>query len=500
MKTNFWILCFLLSKIAFSQGLPNMPFHLHNFNNYHLLNPAAAGLQPVFGSGEDPLFFFTHHRQQIGAFQNVPTYTSLSFNKYIYKKGEPRLDEFGRQLKDKKGNLLYDEVLTPNAFGGNVYNFTRSIWRTSGFWLSYTREIPVRFLLNLGIPTENLRLGLAMGMENDGFNLADDDGSLANDPAIANRRDRFVRPVGQFGLMYVFGGKAGPFSAWELGAGLPRLFKSAVTYNYQGFFPMANWFVSIARQLSTDKIQDWSMKPMLIYRAFDNKTTNLEFNNIFNYVNGKKHHWFGGSWVQNYGIALMAGTKFRHGKLGISYSYKFNNEQAGFNKNPVHEIQLIYNLRKLSSLDTSLIVFEKPPADTTIYEDSIALDEIIVADTLTESKRVVVETEFPVHPDTLTEASRVGLRSKPYRSYVIFGSFMMENNAKKHQRDLAFLYKIKAKVRQSPVNQFYEVYILASDSFDKAEKKALELQKRFKNKTIWILCVPRKPDDIQDDE
>ena len=500
MKTYLLTICLLLSHLVFSQGLPNTPFHLHNFNNYHLLNPAAAGLQPVFGSGEDPLFFFTHHRQQIGAFQNVPTYSSLSFNKYFYKKGEARTDEFGRQLRDKKGNLLYEELITPNAFGGNVYNFSRSIWRTSGIWLSYAREVQVKFLENLGVPYENLRLGLSMGIENDGFNLVDDDGTFANDPLIANRRDKFARPIGQFGFMYVFGGKSGPFSAWELGAGLPRLFKPSNTYTYKGFFPIANWFVSIARQLSSDKIQYWSMKPMLIYRTFDNQTANLEINNIFNYVNGRKHHWFGGTWTQSYGTALIAGTKFRHGKLGISYSYKFNGEQAGFNKNPVHEIQLIYNLRKLSSLDTSIVRFEQPPADTTVYEDDTLLNEVLIQDTISENKERFVEIEFPVHPDTLTEASRVRLRSKPYRSYVIFGSFMMENNAKNHQRDLAFRHKIKTKVRQSPVNQFYEVYILASDDFDKAERRALELQKRFKNKTIWILCVPRKPDELQDDE
>jgi len=77
---------------------------------------------------------------------------------------------------------------------------------------------------------------------------------------------------------------------------------------------------------------------------------------------------------------------------------------------------------------------------------------------------------------------------------------MLENNAQNHQRDLAFRYKIKTKVRQSPINKFFEVYVLASDDFGKAEKKALELQKRFKNKTIWILCVPRKTEGTQEDE
>gem|GEM_PF-5984314 len=490
---------FLLSNLVYSQGLPNTPFHLHNFNNYHLLNPAAAGLQPVFGSGEDPLFFFTFHRQQIGSFQNVPTYASLSFNKYIYKRGAPKLDEYGRQLRDKRGKLLYEEELTPNAIGGNVYNFSRSIWRTTGVWFSYAREVKVKFMENLfGVPVENLRLGLAMGAENDGFNIPD--GTGIDDPALVNRRDKFARPVGQFGLMYVFGGKSGPFSAWEFGAGLPRLFKPSSTYNYEGFFPVSNWFVSLARQFSSDKIMFWSMKPMLIFRQFDNQTSTLEINNTLNYVNDKKQHWFGASWIKDYGFALMAGTKFYYSKFGISYTFKFNDEQAGFNKNPVHEIQLIYNLRKLSSLDASFINMEPPPQDTTLYDDDVALEEIVIKDTVAEKDSVIIETEFPVHPDTLSEASRERLRQKPYRSYVILGSFMMKENAERRQRELISRYKLKAKIRQSPINNYYEVYVLASDNFDKADKFALQLQKRFKDRTIWILCVPRKPDERQEDE
>ncbi|MDW8295265.1 MAG: type IX secretion system membrane protein PorP/SprF [Raineya sp.] len=497
---RIYIFLFSLSNLVNAQGLPNTPFHLHNFNNYHLLNPAAAGLQPVFGSGEDPLFFFTFHRQQIGAFQNVPTYASLSFNKYIYKRGAPRLDEFGRQLRDKRGKPLYEEELTPNAIGGNVYNFTRSIWRTTGLWFSYAREVKVKFMESLfGVPVENLRLGIAMGAENDGFNIPD---GTIDDPALVNRRDRFARPVGQVGLMYAFGGKSGPFSAWEFGAGLPRLFKPSSTYNYEGFFPLANWFVSLARQFSSDKLMFWSMKPMMIFRKFDNQTSTVEINNIFNYVNDKKHHWFGASWVKDYGFAVMAGTKFYYSKFGISYTFKFNDEKAGFNKNPVHEIQLIYNLRKLSSLDTAFINFEPPPQDSTIYDDDVAMEEIIIKDTVSEKNEdsVIVETEFPVHPEQISDEERQNLRQKFYRSYVVVGSFMIKENAERRQRELISRYKLNAKIRQSPINNFYEVYVMASDNFDKADKYALQLQKRFKDKTIWILCVPRKPDDLKEDE
>lgn len=493
----------MLHKQIYSQGLPNTPFHLHNFNNYHLLNPAAAGLQPVFGSAEDPLFFFTFHRQQIGAFQNVPTYASVSFNKYIYKRGAPKLDEFGRQLRDKKGKPLFEEELTPNAIGANIYNFTRSIWRTSGVWASYAREISTKLLENLGVPTEKLRLGLAMGIENDGFNLPE--GTILDDPALINRQDRFARPIGQVGMMYVFGGKSGPFSAWEFGAGLPRLFKPSPTYNYNGFFPIGNWFVSVARQLSSDQIMFWSMKPMLIFRKFDNQTSTIEINNIFNYVNDKKQHWFGASWIKDYGFALMAGTKFYYSKFGISYSFKFNNQQVGFNKNPVHEIQLIYNLRKLSSLDTSFIFKEPPPQDTTIYDDEVALEEIIIKDSLVETTQttqdsLVAETEFPVHPESISEEYRAELRQKFYRSYVVIGSFMIQENAERRKKDLIQKHKLNARIRQSPINNFYQVYVFATDNYDKADKLALQLQKRFKDKTIWILCVPRKPNETKEDE
>ncbi|MCU0438809.1 MAG: type IX secretion system membrane protein PorP/SprF [Raineya sp.] len=440
-----------------------MPFHLHNFNNYSLLNPAAAGLPPLFGIPEDPLFFFTHHRQQIGAFDNVPIFNSLSFNKNFNA-----------------------EVVTPNSWGGHLYNFQRSIWRTTGGWLSYARELKINAF---GLPVNSLRLGLALGAENDGLNT--DDPDILSDPAIVNRRDKFARPVGQFGFLYVFGGKSGT-SVWELGGGLPKLFKSSRLDNtVSGFYPISNWFVSISRQIQSQKIQNWYMKPMAIFRTFDNKQRVLEINNMLNYYEGLRHHWFGGSWIQGYGFAAIVGTKFYKTKFGISYSYKFNAEKAGFNKNPVHEIQLIYNLKRLSKIISDTIpTNQEPEIDSTVYDDDMVMDTVFVDDTL--SLPEIEEPDLIVHPDTLTEPTRVKLRQKKYINYVVVGAFVVKGNAERQVRLLKRDNNIDAKIRFR--SGYYNVHVLETESTDDAEKVAIEMQKRLKDKTVWMLCVPKKPD------
>ncbi|KOY87350.1 hypothetical protein AD998_15410 [bacterium 336/3] len=463
-KAQITILIFLfLSVLKVSgQNVPNLPFHLHNFNNYSLLNPAAAGLPPLFGIPEDPLFFFTHHRQQIGAFDNVPIFNSLSFNKNFNA-----------------------EVVTPNSWGGHLYNFQRSIWRTTGGWFSYARELKINAF---GLPVNSLRLGLALGAENDGLNT--DDPDILADPAIVNRRDKFARPLGQFGFLYVFGGKSGT-SVWELGGGLPKLFKSSRLDNtVQGFYPLSNWFLSISRQIQTQKLQNWYMKPLVIFRTFDNKQSVLEINNMLNYYEGRKHHWFGGSWIQGYGFAAIAGTKFYKTKFGISYSYKFSAEKAGFNKNPVHEIQLIYNLKRLSKIITEGKEDSVKVVDSTVYDDDVVMDTVYVDDTLSLSK--IEEPDLIVHPDTLTEPTRIKLRQKKYISYVVVGAFMVKGNAERQVRLLKRDNNIDAKIRFR--SGYYNVHVLETESTDEAEKVAIEMQKILKDNTVWMLCVPKKPD------
>ncbi len=471
-KISFLLAAYFLSAIAtpaFSQGLPNTPFHLHNFNNYSLLNPAVLGLPPLFGIPEDPLFFFTHHRQQIGAFQNTPVYSSLSFNK----------------------NFNADRP-TPNSWGGNIYNFSRSIWQTTGGWLGYAREIQFNAF---GLPINNFRFGLAMGAEGDGLRVDDD--QVLNDPAIANRRDKFARPIGQFGFFYTFGGKSGS-SVWELGGGLPKLFKpSRLDNSVQGFYPIANWFISIARQISTEKLLNWYAKPMIIYRTFDNKTASLEINNMFNYYDGKNHHWFGASWIKDYGFAAIAGTKFYKSKFGISYAYKFNGVQQGFNNNPVHEIQLIYNLRRLNKLEARLQEFEEKAQDTTIYEDDTPLAEIRIEDTLKIAKLDTSNTEIMVSTDTLTEAQMRRQRELDYRNYVVVGSFIVKANADRQLRRLQQdpklkKYNIKGKVRFNPANKFFNVYIIETDDFDEAVKMERIAETEMGFDDAWLLRVPKK--------
>lgn len=463
-KAQITILIFLfLSVLKVSgQNVPNLPFHLHNFNNYSLLNPAAVGLPPLFGIPEDPLFFFTHHRQQIGAFDNVPILNSLSFNKNFNA-----------------------EVVTPNSWGGHLYNFQRSIWRTTGGWFSYARELKINAF---GLPVNSLRLGLALGAENDG--LKTDDPDVLADPAFINRIDKFARPVGQFGFLYVFGGKSGT-SVWELGGGLPKLFKSSRLDNtVQGFYPLSNWFLSISRQIQTQKLQNWYMKPLVIFRTFDNKQSVLEINNMLNYYEGRKHHWFGGSWIQGYGFAAIAGTKFYKTKFGISYSYKFNAEKAGFNKNPVHEIQLIYNLKRLSKIITEGKEDSVKVVDSTVYDDDVVMDTVYVDDTLSLSK--IEEPDLIVHPDTLTEPTRIKLRQKKYINYVVVGAFMVKGNAERQVRLLKRDNNIDAKIRFR--SGYYNVHVLETESTDEAEKVAIEMQKILKDNTVWMLCVPKKPD------
>ena len=466
-KVSLSLIVYTLSVTAisvFSQGLPNTPFHLHNFNNYSLLNPAVLGLPPLFGIPEDPLFFFTHHRQQIGAFQNTPVYSSLSFNK----------------------NFNADSP-TPNSWGGNVYNFSRSIWQTTGGWLGYAREIQFSAF---GLPVNTIRLGLAMGVEGDG--LRTDDDQIINDPAIANRRDKFARPIGQFGFMYTFGGKTGT-GVWELGGGLPRLFKpSRLDNTVEGFYSIANWFVSVSRQISTEKLMNWYAKPMVIYRTFDNKTTSIEINNMFNYYNGKNHHWFGGSWLKDYGFAAIAGTKFYKGKLGVSYAYKFNGVKQGFNNNPVHEIQLIYNLRRLNKLESRLQEFQEKAQDTTIYEDEIVMDSVLIADTLSIVKQDTSDREIMVSTDTLTEAQMRKQKELNYRNYVVVGSFIVKSNADRQLRKLQAQYKIKGKVRYNPANKFYNVYILETDDFDEAVEMERKAETEMGFDDAWLLRVPKK--------
>ena len=450
---------------ALSQGLPNAPFHLHNFNNYSLLNPAVLGLPPLFGIPEDPLFFFTHHRQQIGAFQNTPVYSSLSFNK----------------------NFNADSP-TPNSWGGNVYNFSRSIWQTTGGWLGYAREIQFQAF---GLPVNNFRLGLAIGAEADGLRIDDD--QLLNDPAIANRRDQFARPIGQFGFMYTFGGKLGT-GVWELGAGLPRLFKpSRLDNTVEGFYSIANWFVSIARQISTEKLLNWYLKPMVIYRTFDNKTNSIEVNSMFNYYNGKSHHWFGGSWIKDYGFAAIVGTKFYKSKFGISYAYKFNGTKQGFNNNPVHEIQLIYNLRRLNKLEARFQEFQEKAQDTTIYEDEVAIDSIRIEDTLSIVKQDTSDMKIiMVSTDTLPKHQMVEQEKLDYRSYVVVGSFIVKANADRMLRRLQAQYKIRGRVRFNPANKFYNVYILETDDFDEAVEMERRAETEMGFDDAWLLRVPKK--------
>lgn len=461
-RIYFLFILGLFSYKIVAQGIPNTPFHLHNFNNYSLLNPAASGLPPLFGIPEDPLFFFTHHRQQIGAFQNVPIYTSLSFNK----------------------NFNADNP-TPNSWGGNLYNFRRSIWQTTGGWLAYAREIGINAF---GLPVNNLRLGLAMGAEADGFDVNDD--QLLSDPAIINRRDKPVRPVGQFGFLYVFGGKSG--GVWELGGGLPRLFKASKLDNtVQGFYPMANWFLSISRQISTQKLQNWYMKPMAIFRTFDNKEAVLEVNNMFNYYENLRHHWFGFSWVQKYGFAAIAGTKFYKSKLGISYAYKFNGEKAGFNKNPVHEIQLIYNLRRLNKLEARGQEIIEKVQDSTIYEDEIVMDSVLVEDTLVLAKLDTGSKEIMVNADTLTPAQREIQKKLDYKNYVVVGSFIVKGNADRKLRELKVRFGINGRVRFNKNNKFYNVYILETDDFDEATKEEKRAEVEMGVNDAWILRVPK---------
>lgn len=464
-KIYFFIFfCGLLTNQLLAQGIPNTPFHLHNFNNYPLLNPAATGLPPLFGIPEDPLFFFTHHRQQIGAFDNVPIYTSMSFNKNFNA-----------------------ETPTPNSWGGNLYNFRRSIWQTTGGWLAYARELKVNAF---GLPVNNLRLGLSMGVEADGFNIDDD--QLLTDPAIVNRRDKPVRPVGQFGFLYVFGGRSGT-SVWELGGGLPRLFKTSKLDNtISGFYPIANWFLSISRQIQTQKLQNWYMKPMAIFRTFDNKEQVLEINNMLNYYEGVRHHWIGGSWVQNYGFAAIVGTKFYKSKFGISYAYKFNGEKAGFNKNPVHEIQLIYNLRRLSKIEERGLDIQDKAIDSTIYDDEVVMDSVLVEDTLILAKQDTVR-EVMVNPDTLTDAQRKELKNQDYKNYVVVGSFIVKGNADRMLRNLKARYAVNGRVRFNKANKFYNVYILETDDFDEAEKMEQRAETEMGIGDAWLLRVPKSP-------
>jgi hypothetical protein len=70
---------------------------------------------------------------------------------------------------------------------------------------------------------------------------------------------------------------------------------------------------------------------------------------------------------------------------------------------------------------------------------------------------------------------------------------MLENNAQNHQRDLAFRYKIKTKVRQSPIKQFFEVYVLASDDSGKAEKKLSNFKNVSKTKLFGFYAYHEKP-------
>ncbi|MDX1904070.1 MAG: type IX secretion system membrane protein PorP/SprF [Thermonemataceae bacterium] len=478
-------LCSLIGyTYSFGQGIPNTPFVLHNYNNYFLNNPAGAGLPPLYGIPEDPLFFLTHNRQQIGSFENTPVYSSASFNKYIY-----------RHFINEEGQK--DEELTKNAWGGNLYNFSRSIWQTNGFWLSYAREINLPpAIFGIPLPVHNLRLGLSAGAEANSLSVDGD--VLLNDPTIANLVDNKIKPTGQFGAMYIVGGTNG--ATWELGAALPRLLKSSDTdKTIEGFYPISNWLLSISRQFTSPKVPNFYLKPLIIWRAYENKTNALEVNTMLNYYNTGDsmkyhHHWVGATWVKDYGLAVLAGTKFYKGKFGVSYAYKFNGQKLGFNTNPVHEIQLIYNLRKLSKIN-AILQKDVPPVvqDTTIYDDEIVMDSVLVEDTLILVKEDTNATERMVNPDTLTDEEKRIIKYKNYRSYVVVGSFKVKANAQRKLRELQIRFKIKGRVRFNPNNGFYNVYILETDSFEEALQMDKKAQDEMNIPDAWILLVPKAP-------
>ena len=440
-KKRFFYLVVFLTIVGYSfftleskaQSFPNSPLHLHNFNNYYLLNPAAISYNG------DPFITLTFHRQLIGDFDNVPTQGTLTYTSPV---------NVQNPLK--------------HFIGANVYNFSRSIWTTTGGWASYAYEIRLPFS-----DINTLRFGISAGLEGNSLNVDDELAIL--DPTVQERLDEGIRPLGQLGIYYVQ-------KHWELGAGLPRLFGSESgdnTEESRGLRPFNNWFVSTGYEFNFRYI--WFLKPMVVYRSFENQEDNLEVNATLSY---QKRVWFNAAWFEESGIALGAGLQFRHGKYSLSYAYKFNNQENNLNANPAHEIQLRLNLRRQADIDARLLEGFGDESDNLVtVEPPDNPDEMI--DTL---EAALIE---PIEDTTTFVEPEI-----QYMNYVIVGSFLEEGNANRLVRTFRRKHDVEVEKRFNPANNFYNVYILKTEDYEEALIWEIRAKEQFEVLDAWVLRVP----------
>ena len=438
MKKNILFYCIglfisLLPLGGKAQNFANSALHLHNYNNYFILNPAVAGFTG------DPFLTLTYSKLLLGSFDQAPTQYMLSFN-----------SPFDLENTQK------------HFYGANLYSFNRSIWNTTGGWVSYAYEAVLPYS-----DVNAFRLGIAMGMEADALNINDE--QALSDPAIINRLDNRLRPVGQFGMFYIQ-------KNLELGAGLPRLFplpRVGTEEVSNVLYPFRNWYASMAYNINLANYI-WFFKPMLIYKNFENNESYIEANATFNY---KNLLYLNAAWFQEAGFAVGAGADIRHGKFKISYVYKFpQNNQASFISNPMHEVQISINLRRQESIDTRLFGFGKEPIDSSLY----ATDPI-------EEPQDSTETVIEEPQDTVPEVVPKEIR---YRNYVIVGSFLEESNAKKLEQQFKEKYKVTVKTRYNERSNFFNVYIIETDDLSEAEEWEKTSRDKYKIEDVWILRVP----------
>ncbi|MBC8112335.1 MAG: PorP/SprF family type IX secretion system membrane protein [Verrucomicrobia bacterium] len=407
---------------AFAQDIP---FYVHFFNNFYPQNPAFAG------NAGYPVFFFTHHRQQIGGIEDAPQHNSLVFNAPL-------------------GN-------SRTSWGGSVYSFSRSLLKTNGAYLSLAHRV------DMGL-NHFFQMGISGGMASFGVNSTNLEAEDIESLVIANRFNNQISPDGQFGFLYQIG-------HLQMSAALPKLFRSVTTIaqdDVKEIYPMRNRLYTVSYQYYAS--QDWMVQPFVIYRDFE-YSKGIEVSGSVTY---RDHFWAGASYRQNYGSAFMFGMK--KDKISVGFAYKFSTANDFNISNPAYELQIGLHLGKKhkGKFPKQVAIIDEVPeiAKQTITEKPVADTKKIA-----ENIRTIRQGE-----------SNNPLEMQAVNYFVVVGSFANKQYAQ------AFTYKMRrenfdAQMGFNSNNQKYYVYVMKSEDKEEASQELEKARNQAGIADTWLLKV-----------
>ena len=435
----------LLALIACVPALQaqDVPLYLHTFNNMYLQNPATAGIH------EYGVVYATLHKQLIGSFADAPEHASVSFNTPL---GNGR-----------------------TGIGANVYQFRRSILKTTGALFTIAQQV------DFG-KDHNLRLGISAGFADNFINLSAIDNP--SDPALLNRINNKIIIDGQVGIYYRLAGFA-------LGASLPKLFK------YYGFanpnnpaeniYPLQNYILSASYKLKLGT--EVSLQPLVFYRKYEKADPTWEANATLSY---KETVWAGATYRTDYGAAVIAGVRAGQ-RFSFSYAYKLANTKPDYYSNPAHEFQVgIFfgsKARKVADVpqepDEPVAQVPAPPLPKP--------QPITQPDTAKKKQEPIAIPSKPEQP--VKEDIRVGKQGDhpkelSLKYYVVIGSFVVEKNAKAYVSQLNMPDR-KLKVGYNSGNGRYQVYIFETPDRATAVTQLFKTRTDTRFPSAWILKVEK---------